>query len=152
MALSFVIQGYIGGNFVSNLQPMKKSKKINCFETRLKNDFSNENVYGIRLIDTYKLGKSVHKIDLDIFQYNSLQIFSRNLGEVVKDQVNIFHVDVYFQLPLTEEVKLVFKSDSVKTLEMVRKYVHIVPLQYQTMTTPPYIRFLPIRSKAFSLV
>lgn len=131
---------------------MKKSKEIICLESRLKNDFSNENVYGIRLIDTYKLGKAVHGIDLDIYQYNSLQIFSRNLGEVVKDQVNIFDVDVYFQLPLTEEVKLVFKSDSEKTLDMVRKYIQIVPLQYQTMATAPYIRFLPIRNRAFSLV
>ncbi|HTB06404.1 MAG TPA: hypothetical protein VK806_05570 [Bacteroidia bacterium] len=130
---------------------MKKAKQIISLESRLKNDFSNENVYGIRLIDTYKLGKSVHNIDLEIFQYNSLQIFSRNLGEVVKDQVNIFDVDVYFQLPLTEEVKLVFKSSSEKSLEMVSKYVRIVPLQYQTMATAPYIRFLPIRSRAFSL-
>ena len=131
---------------------MKKQQNMLCLETRLSEDFLNDNVYGIRLIDTYKLGHAVHKIDLDIFQYNSLQIFSRNLGEVVKDQVNIFDVDVYFQLPLTEEVKLVFKSDSEKTLDIIRKHVHIVPLQYQTMSKPPYIRFLPIRSRAFSLV
>jgi len=80
-----------------------------------------------------------------------LQIYSRNLGEIVKDQLNIFDVDVYFQLPLAEEVKLIFKSDSEKMVEMVRKHVKVAPLQYQTMSKPPYIRFLPIRSKAFSM-
>jgi hypothetical protein len=149
--LLYALEGCMGVNFVANLHPMKKAKETICLETVLKNDFSAENVYGIRLIDTYKLGKSVHSIDLDIFQYNSLQIYSRNLGEIVKDQLNIFDVDVYFQLPLAEEVKLIFKSDSEKMVEMVRKHVKVAPLQYQTMSKPPYIRFLPIRSKAFSM-
>ncbi|HSY77450.1 MAG TPA: hypothetical protein VK890_11365 [Bacteroidia bacterium] len=131
---------------------MKKQQNMLCLETRLSEDFLNDNVYGIRLIDTYKLGRALSDINLDVFQFNSLPIFSRNLGDVVKDEVNIFDVNIYFQFPLINDVKLIFSSTSEKTIDMVRKHIHVVPLQYHTTKVKPFIKFIPIRSRALSLV
>jgi len=131
---------------------MKTPQSTLCLETHLNSDFLNDNVYGIRLIDTYKLGRALGDIDLDIFQFNSLPIFSRNLGEVVKDEVNIFDVNIYFQFPLSNDVKLIFNTTSEKNIALIRKHIRIVPLQYHTTKVAPYIKFIPIRNRAFSLV
>ncbi len=131
---------------------MKTPQSTLCLETHLNSDFLNDNVYGIRLIDTYKLGRALGDIDLDIFQFNSLPIFSRNLGEVVKDEVNIFDVNIYFQFPLSNDVKLIFNTTSEKNIALIRKHIRIVPLQYHTTKVAPYIKFIPIRNRALSLV
>ena len=131
---------------------MKTPQSTLCLETHLSSDFLNDNVYGIRLIDTYKLGRALGDIDLDIFQFNSLPIFSRNLGDVVKDEVNIFDVNIYFQFPLSNDVKLIFNATAEKNIALIRKHIRIVPLQYHTTKVAPYIKFIPIRSRAFSLV
>src|ERR1700739_43631 len=131
---------------------MKTQQNMLFLETHLSEDFLNDNVYGIRLIDTYKLGRALSDISLDIFQFNSLPIFSRNLGDVVKDEVNIFDVNIYFQFPLINDVKLIFSTSSEKNMALIRKHVRVVPLQYHTTKVEPYIKFIPIRSRALSLV
>jgi len=131
---------------------MKSQKTMLSLETHLNEAFLNDNVYGIRLIDTYKLGRALSEINLDIFQFNSLPILSRNLSDVVKDEVNICDVNIYFQFPLTNDVRLIFSSTSEKNIDLVRKHIRIVPLQYHTTRVAPYIKFLPIRNRALSLV
>ena len=134
------------------IQHMKTQQESLFLETHLSEAFLNDNVYGIRLIDTYKLGRALNDISLDIFQFNSLPIFSRNLGDVVKDEVNICDVNIYFQFPLTTDVKLIFASNSEKTIDLIRKHIKVVPLQYHTTRVAPYIKFIPIRNRALSLV
>jgi hypothetical protein len=131
---------------------MNNQQNMLFMEKHLSTAFLNDNVYGIRLIDTYKLGRALSEITLDIFQFNSLPIFSRNLGEVVKDEVNIFDVNIYFQFPLINDVKLIFNTTSEKNIELMRKHIRVVPLQYHTTKVEPYIKFLPIRHRALSLV
>ena len=131
---------------------MKTEQESLFLETHLSEDFLNDNVYGIRLIDTYKIGRALGDISLDIFQFNSLPIFSRSLSDVVKDEVNIFDVNIYFQFPLTTDVKLIFKTNSEKNIELIRKHIKVVPLQYHTTRVEPFIKFIPIRNRALSLV
>ena len=131
---------------------MKTQKSMLSLATRLNEAFLNDNVYGIRLVDTYKLGRAIGDINLEIYQFNSLPIFDRNLGDVVKDEMNICDVNIYFQFPLTNDVKLIFSSASEKNIELVRKHIHIVPLQYHTTKVAPYIKFVPIRNRSLSLV
>lgn len=129
---------------------MKAQEKL-FLETHLNEDFLNDNVYGIRLIDTYKLGRALGEISLDVYQFNSLPIFSRNLSDVVKDEANIFDINIYFQFPLINDVKLVFGSATERNIELIRKHIRVVPLKYHTTAKAPYIKFLPIRHRALTL-
>jgi hypothetical protein len=131
---------------------MKTQQNMLYLETHLNTAFLNDNVYGIRLIDTYKLGRALGEITLDVFQFNSLPIFSRNLGDVVKDEVNIFDVNIYFQFPLINDIKLIFNTTSEKNIELIRKHIRVAPLQYHTTKVAPYIKFIPIRNRVLSLV
>src|ERR1700744_260453 len=114
------------------IQSMKTNKNMLFLETHLSESFLNDNVYGIRLIDTYKLGRALGDINLDVFQFNSLPIFSRNLSEVVKDELTICDLNIYFQFPLINDIKLVFSSESQKNIDLIRKHIRVVPLQYHT--------------------
>ena len=134
------------------IQSMNTKQNMLFLETHLSEDFLNDNVYGIRLIDTYKLGRALGDINLDVFQFNSLPIFSRNLGEVVKDELTICDINIYFQFPLINDIKLVFSAESQKNIDLIRKHVRVVPLQYHTTKVAPYIKFIPIRHRVLSLV
>lgn len=131
---------------------MKTQHEMLFMETHLSEAFLNDNVYGIRLIDTYKLGRALGDIKLEVMQFNSLPVFSRNLGDVVKEEANICDINIYFQFPLINDVKLIFGTTSERNLELIRKHIRVVPLQYHTTRVAPYIKFIPIRHRALSLV